>query len=334
MLYLLKDKNWLEKLYVDEKKTLKEIAQLSNTDRRQVRYWTKKFGLKNGTEYHHGESVYKELNDREWLYNKYFVENLSTLQIRELLGIKCSNSVKQAIERFGWKTRNQRDGITRNTLDVFIDNPDFINGSLLGDGSLSIYNRESPICCPFFHKKNKYEDHLQWFASHLLSEKDVKIEEKIHRIKSKDKIQEYNVFTFRTLSTPKLMEYYRRWYPKENEYKKVVPKNLILTPTMILNWFLDDGSTTWRDRQPEYQDRHWCQRTQQILLSFSSESFTKDENQFLAAQLMKMGLNAKLQKTNSGTGWRVTINQSSVNDFFDMIGDCPVPSMEYKWKRV
>jgi len=39
-----------------------------------------------------------------------------------------------------------------------------------------------------------------------------------------------------------------------------------------------------------------------------------------------------VRKANSGTGWRIYIPQSQVEMFYEIIGDCPVSSMEYKWK--
>lgn len=332
-----RDKEWLRQQYVVEHKELKEIAFLSGSDRNTIRRWIDKFQLQNGTEYKHGQCIYKELNDKNWLYEKYFVDKLSTVQVADLVGAKEPNSVGQALKRFGWSLRNHRNGIVRNIEDVLIINRDVIDGSLLGDCSLGISNKNSDFARPYLHKKNKYRDHLIWFAEQIFPFNRITIKETTHSIKYKNIIKRYKIFTFRTNSSEKLLEFYRRWYPSNNNYKKVVPADLILTPTMILNWFLDDGSSTWRKRDGEIcksrNSATYPQKTKQVIVSFCSESFTKEENEFLCNQIKKFGINASVIKSNGGTGWRIAIGQSSTNDFFDLIGECPVDSLKYKWKR-
>lgn len=334
---IYRDKEWLRQQYVVENRELKEIALLSGTDRNTIRRWLDKFQLQNGTEYKHGQCIYKELNDKEWLYEKYFVDKLSTLQIAELVGAKEPNSVGQALKRFGWSLRNHRDGIIRNTKDIIIINKDVIDGSLLGDCSLGISNKNSDFTRPYLHKKNKYKDHLMWFAEQVCPPNHFTIKEVTHSIKYKSVIRHHKLFTFRTQSSDKLLEFYKRWYPSTNNYKKVVPTDLILTPNMILNWFLDDGSSTWRDRDGEIcksrNNAAYPQNTKQVIVSFCSESFTKPENEFLCGEIERLGIRSSVKKCNAGTGWRLFIDQIATNDFFDLIGECPIDSLRYKWKR-
>ena len=338
MLKIYKNKEWLQQRYVVEKKHLKELAKESAVNRQTIRNWIDYFQLQNGSEYKHRKCIYKELNDKIWLYQKYFAENLSTLQISHLVGANNPNSVRQALQRFGWTTRNRRAGIVRNTEDVIIINNDFIDGSLLGDSGLGIFNKRSNICCPYLYKKNKYQDHLYWFAKHLYPEEKIELREEIHTIKYKGRVIKCKCFSFRTQSSDKLKEFYKRWYPATNKYKKVVPKDIILTPKVILNWFLDDGYSTWRHREGEIcksrDNKSYPQNTKQVILGFCSESFSKRENEFLRDKLIKLGIGASVRKSNGGTGWRIFINQTSTNDFFDLIGECPVDSLKYKWKRI
>lgn len=74
-------------------------------------------------------------------------------------------------------------------------------------------------------------------------------------------------------------------------------------------------------------------RTNQIVVTFSSESFTKLENDFLVDQInSKYSLKSGVRKCNSGTGFRIVIPQSKNLDFLNLIGDCPFESLKYKWK--
>ena len=126
-------------------------------------------------------------------------------------------------------------------------------------------------------------------------------------------------FLLRSFVNEELLKVYRLWYSD----KKVVPNSLLLTKKTLLHWFMDDGSTSWRT------DR----KSKQVRLVFCSESFTKEENEFLVCQLRSnFDLKASVKRCPSGSGYRIGIGQSSIVQFFDVIGPCPVPSMEYKWK--
>lgn len=334
---IYKNKEWLQQQYIIENRLLKDIAKSANTDRNTIRTWIDKFQLRNGSEYTHGKCVYENLNNKEWLYQKYFIEKLSTLQISNIVGAKQSNSVRQAILRFGWSPRNYREGIVRNKNDCLIINKNVIDGSLLGDCSLGISNKNSKFARPYLHKKNKYRDHLIWFATQILPVDNIIIKEITHSLKYNNNVKYYNLYSFRTQSSDKLLEFYTRWYPVNNGYTKVVPRDIILTPTVLLHWFLDDGYSCWRNRDGEIckgrNNKAYPQKTKQIILGFCSESFTKEENDFLCENIKKMGIGASVRKSNGGTGWRLFIDQLSTNDFFDLIGECPVDSLKYKWKR-
>ncbi len=123
-------------------------------------------------------------------------------------------------------------------------------------------------------------------------------------------------------------------YPKENNFKKLVPRDIIINPTVLLHWFLDDGFSTLRDRNQEYLNKGWKQRTKQVIVGFCSESFSKEDNEFLANEIAKIGIGCYVGKCNSGTGYRIFINQKDTNKFFAIIGPPPVKSLEYKWKII
>jgi len=278
------------------------------------------------------KSIYSELNDKDWIHRKYFVENLSTIKIAKLVGASSPNSVRQAIIKFGFRPRNFREGIINGKKDLLIENREVIDGSLLGDSSLNIFNKKSKICCPYLVKKNKYEDHLLWFAGHLLPQDQINLKEEHHVIVWKGKESKCKTFVFRTLSSNKLKKYYKRWYPKENNYRKLVPRDVKITPKLLLHWFLDDGYSTWRNRNKEMSEKGWKQNKKQVLAGFCSESFSKLDNIFLINKIKQLGINCRLVKSQQGTGWRIKIDQTNTNKFFDLIGPCPIASLKYKWK--
>jgi len=52
--------------------------------------------------------------------------------------------------------------------------------------------------------------------------------------------------------------------------------------------------------------------------------------EYLISELNRLGIKSSLRKVKCGTGWHIRVSSTQVNDFFDLIGECPVESMQYK----
>lgn len=281
-------------------------------------------------------SRFTELNDKQWLEQKYEKDGLSTVEIAKLVGAKSGNSTRQALVKFGFKLRNLREGQVYGREDFIIDNREVIDGSLLGDCSLQIFNKKSIYCAPYITKKNKYLDHVEYFGGLVSKETPLNItrEERLLNVENPKWRKFHTSYSFRTRSSERLTPYFNRWYPENNGFKKVVPSDLVVTPTVLLHWFLDDGFSSIRNRNKEYEKLGFVSRKKQIRVEFCSESFSETENLNLVNQIEKLGIGCYLTQSSAGTGCRIKINQSETDDFFKLIGPCPVPSLEYKWKLV
>lgn len=234
----------------------------------------------------------------------YIIEKKSTCEISLMLGCD-SSSVHRRLKKLEIAIRNKSQSHLKGYY--FNGDLDVLYGSLLGDGGLVRRNKRTNCGLAYFAKGNVNYDHVFHVGQAILgSDPRVRIKENP------------GIFRFSTLSCQKFLEEYERWYKNEI---KIVPKDLLLNSKIVLHWFLDDGSTSWHRKSVE--------------LTFASESFSKDDNEFLINQLCKLGINANLQKINAGTGYRIGVYQkSSVKNFFDFIGPCPVGigSLFYKWK--
>jgi hypothetical protein len=279
-------------------------------------------------------SIYKQLNDPEWLHQKYEVENLSTLQISKLVGCKTPNSTRQALIKFGVPLRSRRDAQIIGRDDNLVIDEEVLTGTLLGDGSLQKSSKTSLIAAPYYTKKCKWEDYSHHVGRCFSKSGDPRLTFEQVFLKRKRWNANCEYYVFRTLSSLLLTSWYSKWYPSG---KKIVPTDLVLTPRTVLYWFLDDGYSCYRHREKEVcrsrGNKAYPQRTKQVILGFCSESFTKQENDLLCKKLEGLGIGASVRKCNSGSGWRIFIDQSAANDFFDLIGECPVDSLKYKWKQ-
>lgn len=262
------------------------------------------------------KSKYPLLDDIEWLRQKYVIEELSTVQIGLIAGSASPNSVAFRLKKFGIPMRNMSECRTFKNRTTFIFDKEVIEGSLLGDASLRVGNKQSKTCVPSFRKTNVGYDHVLYVADFLCG----------HDAKNKIKEWWYDgkrYFSFATKHSSELTPVFRRWYPEHNGFEKLVPRDLDLTPKVLLHWFMDDGTTSLRNR-----------KTRQVRMTFCSESFTKDDNEWLCEEIWKRyGVKAGIVSNGGkGFGWRIFIPAREIDDMYQAMGECPVPSMRYKWK--
>lgn len=265
------------------------------------------------------KSKYELLNNKEWLFEKYVQEKLSTLKIAKLVGAKVGNSVRQALLHFDIPIRNVSDGLTCNRQDDgFKINESVMAGCLLGDAGLIKWNRKSDASYPSFYKKNKFYDHIEYVGNILMGPKWR------NRYAPEQRLingVNHNYHRIDTLSHKELLSYYKTWYPESNDFKKVIPDNIVIDSVVLLHWFLDDGSTSYR------KDRD------SIVATLCTESFEEEQQVKLIQRINDLfDLDFKLKRCNFGTKWRIGIRSNKLKDFYHVIGECPIDSLSYKWK--
>lgn len=250
----LQDKSWLEQKYHQEELSSTAISKIVGCHKDSVIVALKRHGIpirdiKAARCLVPLQSFkYDILNDKEWLYQKYIVEQLSTESITELIGAKTCNTVRQALLRYDIPVRTVSDGLTIGREDDGFHLDEYtqqlIEGGLLGDAYMGSYNPSSDYSYPSFKRKNKFYDHVLYVISELGMASD-RIRKEEQTLNNK----KYQAFSSRTLTHKSLLPVFREWYPAWNNYKKVVPKDLVLTPLIVLHWFLDDGTSSWRNRK-------------------------------------------------------------------------------------
>ena len=247
------------------------------------------------------------------------------------VGAKTSASIYQALLRHNIPTRGVQDAILYRKQKELINNGIILNmsvieGCLLGDGYLIKSNKDSENSRPSFEKKNKFKDHIQYVAQLLIPRN---YEENIYPSYHECNGKNFEYWGLTTNVQNELVSIYKKWYPKDNNYKKIIPENLDPTPETLLHWFMDDGSSSIRtERMPSVQ----------IVITFCSECFSPESQQNLAEKINKkynIGMflsKTKKEPTEGDFGYRLMVGQSYAQDFFKLIGPPPVPSLAYKWK--
>lgn len=122
------------------------------------------------------------------------------------------------------------------------------------------------------------------------------------------------IWTSRTRTHPDIVGQAKRWYPNG---KKVVPKDVRITPTSILLWHLGDGSLTYNKRS------NICQ-VRLATCSFSCQEI----NDVLIPKLTSSGIRATHYESKND----IHICADSIRRFFDIIGrKSPVPEYQHKF---
>lgn len=113
----LNDRDWLYQKYWIEDLGCPQIAEIVGCEATAVLKALKRFGIprrtnseahKGHTAWNKGQTKYPELRDKDWLYYKYWVEELSLSQIAKIVG--CSvYAVYGAFIRFNISMRNQSE---------------------------------------------------------------------------------------------------------------------------------------------------------------------------------------------------------------------------------
>lgn len=258
-----------------------------------------------------GSYKYPQLNDFDWLYKNYITNKLSMCEISDMVGSKQSNSVRQALIRFNIPIRSISDSLTINNDLINIDH-NVITGCLLGDAWLKRFNINSNTSYPYFIKKNKYREHIEYVAKYFYESYDNYITTEIKNSST--------YYIFRTHVSDTLMTIYKKWYINGTRQP---PDDIILNNISVLHWFMDDGSTYLRRPTSSIK---------QVVTTLSCEGFDINKIELLESKLNQLGLSFHVTRCNSGVGYRLSLSQRYYFNFIDFIGSCPISVFEYKWK--
>ena len=193
---------------------------------------------------------------------------------------------------------------------------EILEGCLLGDGS--ILNEKDKYFR--FIVASKSKKLLEWIGKIIKN-----ISKKVNIYYTQDKRNKVWKMYVKFRNNELLISLERKWYKKVgNRRKKVIPKDLRLTPTVLLFWYLGDGSLIRRkdsNRLP--------------FIVFATNCFSKSEINLLIKKLKKLGLNFYPVKYKSGftgksCGYCIysSTKDETVFKFFKLIGFEPPKEIE------
>lgn len=247
--------------------------------------------------------------NREWMYYHYWVLMESTTVMAKLVG--CTGvTIWTWLHKLNIPTRSCGEATflaERNHLNMTPELQEFIEGELLGDGSIVMKGQRSAS----YNHGSKYEGYLIWISGKLTN----------WGIEQAGRINKYTskqnggiTYHYVSKSYPELVPVRQRWYPNG---KKIVLRDLKFTPIMVRQWYIGDGSLLHGKAGRPY-------------IKLATYAFDKSSIDHLLKELSELGLKATLRSASNTIG----ISAYSTQDFLNYIGPCP-KEIEgiygYKW---
>lgn len=299
------NREWLYKKYIIEKLSAVQISKLCNISDVTVGHWLHKFDIPCHEE--------KLCWDKNWLEKKYLEEKLTIRQIGKEVN-RNNITIFYHLQKFNIPIRSKHEA-QANHCKLSKEAIEWLNGELLGDGCLLSY---SPYSAKFAYS-SKYLEYIQYVSDTLQS----------FGIKQSGKIRKTNVglndsringdcyiYCYNSPRYVELLPVRKKWYPNG---KKIVPRDMELTPLTCRQWYIGDGSLKGKTRHS------------QPFITLATNNFTIEDVEWLKNQLKKLNFKTTRRPSDNSIG---ISSVYSTKDFLNYIGLCPVKCYQYKWAYV
>lgn len=193
---------------------------------------------------------------------------------------------------------------------------DIFDGLMLGDGGVFPVSNNS---LAYYRQSCKHKEYLVYLKNLAEQEKLVTCpshpRQRIHYKKGTKNPICYS-YTFDIRGSEEFGHARSRWY---NNRIKFLPLDLILTPSIVRQWYIGDGNLGY---EGDYLKR----------LKFSTHNFTKEEVGILK-ELLDFSIGVCSHIGASGDGhWVLEVYRGQLNNILSYIGPCSHPCYQYKWE--
>jgi len=289
---LYKDKKWLEEQYVGRKKTTYQIADMTGVCRTTISAWLDKHDIdRRGP-----VNPLRATVSPEWLYQEYHNKGTLVIDIANILGIHYS-TVYEWLRHYGIPIRNNSEAQHFSRKNSVVITPylsEMLIGELLSDGALSLSC--GPLSTSYKHT-SKHRKYVSWL-SHEFSSQGLQQSGNI-------RLRSDGCWDYQTLNYPELVQLRDRFYP--NKGKKIIPPDLILTPTILLHLYLGDGCLA-------------CNKKGLPGIRIATCCFDRASHKVLSNELSRIGIQ---HTVCLGTKASIYIKTGSVQDFLGFAAPCP-----------
>lgn len=248
----------------------------------------------------------KYYKNKDWLKHQYIDKKMTIKQIAKIYDCDYRN-IRYWLKKYKIPIRSKSEANhlrEANHCELSKEAKQWIDGELLGDGCLLSYSKYSAK----FHYGSKYFEYIQ-YISDILNSFGIKQSGKIKKYYHK-KLDCYS-YHYDSLSYVELLSIKKRWY---SEGKKIIPRYLKLTPLVLRQEYIGDGSLRHR-------------KNQKPSIVLATCGFSIEDVELLVKKLNKLDFKA----TRWASDNQIYISAYSTKDFLKYIGGCPIECYQYKW---
>lgn len=207
-----------------------------------------------------------------------------------------------------------------NKKEIFLTDiqREVLAGLMLGDGCIQFSHGDTGNNNPRLTMQRNINDknYMYWlydFIKNLCNSEP--FEYSVFDKRTNKRYYSINLYS-KSISCLKSIRYH--WYPKG---KKIIPRDLKLTPLILLIWFLDDGSFVRRSNT-------------NFNLKLSTHGFNKEDVIFIADLLSKR-YSANFRINNDNNNYYITVSRKGalayINEIKDIFPECMSRKSD-KWK--
>lgn len=225
--------------------------------------------------------------------------NIATIRYCLIKHNVIIRNVKESVKPFHKKKEIKIDSFLHENL----------LGWILGDGGMRLHKK---AINPLFTYTDKKYSHIKYVES-ILNQYNIKT--------NITQNKKSGCYQLQTESLECFHYYYNLFYGYEglnenNEKRKILP-NIQLTPIILLNWFIGDGSSS---RQIDSLNNRGS-----ISCKFKNENILNQLNEICGK------VNCYYFPNKTGGCHNYHFNNKALSKLLEYIGECPVEEYKYKW---
>ncbi len=241
--------------------------------------------------------------DKDWLYQKYVVEKLNQTEMAKLVGVASSTIRKHLIKNdIPIRSLSETLFLCRKNPPITISDEmmEFIQGNVLGDGGIfSVSDKKNIQRTASYAHSSKYLDMLLYLRD-VFEKNGIESMGNINRFVHKRNRAIY--YQYWTKHYEELLAIRNYMY---KDGKKIIPKDLEFTPTIVLHWYIGDGSLN------KYKHNK--------SITICTQGFSVEDVDFAVKKFNKIGLHCTRQPSCNS----ISFAMKSTGDFLDFVGPCP-----------
>ena len=247
----------------------------------------------------------KRYKNKSWLEKQYLDKEQSIYQIADLCNC-ASSTIWYWLKKLNILIHKGKaiHLAKANHCNLSQEARQWIDGELLGDGCLTSRSKYSAR----FQYTSKYLEYIQ-YVSDILKSFGIEQAGKIRKYYYKE--MDCYSYQYESLDYEELLPIRNRWYPNN---KKIIPKDLKLTPLVLRQEHIGDGNLGHLSNGKPY-------------ITLSTCGFSILDVEWLIKKLNELGFKSTRWPNNNV----IHISTHSTKQFLDYIGNCPVNCYQYKF---